>query len=175
VTHVHYARTCIAVAALIVLPTYSLAAVANVPLEVPHAGSTCSFGLYQFGAIGNPILAGPDVQGPNGNEINGVQRVFFIVPGVRVGFAGWVAHSFDGRYAYSPAVSPLETTNTLIGGARIRVELDHPDRLPLAGWITQLADYAKDPLTDNLRAVVAAQTVATALSPCFAAPWDGKT
>jgi hypothetical protein len=142
---------------------------------MPHAGSTCSFGPYQFGAIGNPILAGPDVQGPNGNEVNDVERVFFIVPGVRVGFAGWVAHSFDGRYAYSPAVSPLETPNTLIGGARIRVELDHPDRLPLASWLTQLVDYSKDPLTDNLQAVVAGQTVATALSPCFAAPWDGKT
>jgi hypothetical protein len=69
----------------------------------------------------------------------------------------------------------LETPNTLIGGARIRVELDHPDRLALASWLTQLVDYSKDPLTDNLRAVVAGQTVATALSPCFAAPWDGKT
>ncbi|MBV8726731.1 MAG: hypothetical protein JO233_03015, partial [Candidatus Eremiobacteraeota bacterium] len=160
-------RTCIAVAvgaALCFVPPLAFAATLDDTLPAAHPGSTCTFGEYRFGAVGNPIMAGPDIAGPRGNEVNDVQRVFYIAGGVRVGFAGWLAHSFDGRFAYTPAASSLEASNTLIGTNSIAVSVDRPDRLPLASWIKQLEAYSKYPLTDNLRAIVSAKTVNTALA-----------
>lgn len=160
-------------------PAHAASTTLNEKLVPAKAGSSCSFGLYHSGAVGLVILSGPDVPGAAGNEVNNVYRVFYGLPGTetsppRVGLAGWLMSSFDGRYAFAPAVLQNETPQTLIGNFRLDVDVIRPDQLPLASWLTTLAEISKSPLTAELRAITNAKSVATAVSPCFSEPWDGK-
>jgi hypothetical protein len=155
-------------------------AYADPSLAVPHAGSTCVFGPYRSTGIGSVLVGGPDKRGRAGNEVRDIQRIFFIIPGtekrpLKVGFAGWLTLSFDGRFAYNPASLVGETPQTTIGGDIIQVAPARSDRLPLNSWLTTLMQRMHDRPTAQLAPLLTAQNVTTALSPCFSKSWDGKS
>jgi len=162
---------------------FALAAMpANADASLPsaHAGSTCTFGPYRTIGIGLVLGAGPDKRGPAGNEVKDIQRIFFAIPATEskpltVGFAGWLTSSFDGRFAYTPASFPGESPQTGIGGDVLVVVAAHGDRLPLQSWVTAITQRTHDAPTAALAPLLTAKSVATALSPCFAEPWDGRS
>jgi hypothetical protein len=124
--------------------------------------------------------AGPDKRGPAGNEVKDIQRIFFVIPATEnnpltVGFAGWLTSSFDGRFAYTPASSPGESPQTGIGGDVLVVVPVRGDRLPLRSWLTVITQRMHDAPPAGLAPLLTAKSVATALSPCFSEPWDGRS
>jgi hypothetical protein len=167
----------------VVAPAIFLAATpaqANVVLRVAHAGSTCVFGPYRSTGVGSVLVGGPDKRGPAGNEVRDIQRIFFVVPAtekepLRIGFAGWLMSSFDGRLAYNPASLAGALPQTAIGGDVMEVTPAPADRLPLQAWLHALTQRMHDAPTAELAPLLTAKSISTALSPCFSTPWDGKS
>lgn len=170
-------RVCIYFAAIVVLGSVHAAAasakaapLAPLVTAVAKAGSVCTFGSDKYGAIGLPIAGGPDRPGVSGNEVRDIYRVFYTSwtpSGPVTGFAGWLKQSFDGRTAFAPAVSLAPR----LANFSVIVSVSDANKLPLAQWVTTLARTLKVGVdVANLHLGDAA----TAVSPCFAHPWDGK-
>lgn len=148
---------------------------AQITLPTARAGSACSFGSLQFGAIGMPNIAATDIPGPQGNEIRQVYRVFYVAEdrGNRsVGFAGWLASSFDGRYGFATPGTPSSQDSLHL--FILQVEPTNPELLPLASWVRALVAKTRQSPSPTTDALLRARIVGTALSPCFDKPWDGK-
>jgi hypothetical protein len=149
-----------------------VATVGASPITPPpvHQGSQCFFGPFRSATIGAVQSGAPDTPGPRGNEVYDVYRVFFVTverANPVSGFAGFLTMSFDGRTSFMPASLPTAE------GVQSWVFEDvvDPAHLPLGSWLRIVADHwgRHDPSLD----VLFTEPVATAVTPCFAGPWDG--
>jgi len=144
-----------------------------------RAGSSCTFGPYRFGAVGSvlPALNEPDKTGNGGNEVNQIYRIFFVTTsntGMHYGFAGWITQSFDARYAFTPASLVSKSANLGLLSLRIPKPED-PTALPLRTWIERLEKLSHRGQTPEVAPLLSANQTWTAISPCFARPWNGTT
>jgi hypothetical protein len=164
----YFATALVGVALFAATPSAALPGGPSFVNTIPRAGSVCTFGSNRDGAIGLPIGGGPDRPGVTGNEIRNIYRVFYTsstANGSVTGLAGWLAQSFDGQTSFRPADS------LSIGNYSILVSVFDVNRLPLKTWVTRMVNQLKLPVdVDSLHL----ENAATAISPCFAQPWDGK-
>lgn len=143
---------------------------------VAHAGSPCKFGTEESPGIGYP-LGTRDIEGPKGNEVNQLYRIFAVpsIPASRdVVFAGWLLASFDGSFAFRPAGQA--TINESLPLYTLMVDVGNDSsRLPVGLWLKKLLMRTHEAPPQAMKGLVASTNVITALSPCFSAPWDGKS
>jgi hypothetical protein len=144
------------------------------------AGAVCTFGPYHYGAIGLVLDGAPDRPGIHGNEIKQVYRVFYRSERrgrVEIGFAGWLAATFDGYFWFTPSppiVGIASTWNSGLAYDAISVVIVHPNRLPLVAWVSELRKHAGVTPRASMLDIIHAHHVVTALSPCFAHDWNGR-
>lgn len=140
-------------------------------------GATCAFGPYRSGAIGSPLGVVTDVSGANGNEVNAIYRVFYVITDGKSpassGFAGWLDASFDGRFGFTPALIPGSN-----GGAHTLIISEtqvSENRLPLLDWLHRLQRRYPGSFDSSLLLVLKSKSLMTAVSPCFSNNWDGHS
>lgn len=140
----------------------------------PHAGNSCTFGTLRSGAIGMPNGA-TDVPGPTGNEVNQIYRVFYSSvdsAGIETsGFAGWLYASFDGKLRFSLGALPTPAASYPLES--LAVQVGNPNDLPLKAWTTRIVGNRH--LNSLARKLLGSRITSTALAPCFAEAWDGKS
>ncbi len=145
------------------------------------AGAVCTFGPYHYGAIGSVLDGAPDRPGIHGNEVQQIYRVFFRSKRrgrATIGFAGWLASTFDGHFWFTPSptiVGNAASRASSLANDAISVVVVHAHRLPLGAWISELREHAGVPPTVSMLDVLRSHQVATALSPCFAHNWNGTS
>jgi hypothetical protein len=108
-----------------------------------------------------------------------VYRIFYIVPESptavpTVGFAGWLASSFDGHFAYTPPTLQNDAQQTAIGSSMLFVTPDRMDRLPVGSWLSQITQHLHVEPPAQLSPILTAKSVETTVSSCFSGPWDGQ-
>ena len=149
-------------------------------LPIPRAGLSCTFGPYRFGAIGLVVDGERDRPGPHGNEVKQIYRVFF-VSGRRstetVGFAGWLASTFDNKFWFASSPSMVRNRSAqaqLLLNTMLLVRPGDQGSLPLAIWFRSLVAKTHYSPTTRMQRIIDGRHISTAISACFSRNWNGK-